>query len=367
MLTSDFVRGLATRALPLALLGVVASACFSDAGGSSTSETGTSEGDASAGASSEGEASAGGTQVSASASSTGSTGSDSTTGSMGSTGLDSSTTAAPGDCSGSCVEAPPDGWLGPVAAREGDVDASIPGCQGGFPDMVWSLYGDLAADGACACSCEFYSQGCGPTTASFFEDGCGGLPDLAVMLHNSECEVWFGPSVGGWSVEPAPHLGTCAAEATPALAEPAFATQWRACGGAMFSEGCEGGLCAPALPDGYDRLCVYREGEHTCPPGAYSVAETRYSSLEDTRSCDEADCACGPVEGDCDTALKLSSQNCEIPKKTVSQECTIASQIGSYHLEAEPSPETSCPPVADELAPDGDVQGLGPVTFCCTG
>ncbi len=359
MLTSDFVQRLTARSLHLTLLGLAAAGCFSDAGGSSASEGGTSEADASESGTSGGDVSVSATAP-ASSDASGATSDD-----LGTTGGSSSTTAAPGMCGGSCVEEAPEGWLGPVAARENDAGASSPGCQGGFPDMVWALYGELTAEGACACSCEFTSDGCGPTSVYFYEGGCGGAPVQVSVLDSDACQIWFGDSLGGWSVDAAPHLGSCAPEITPALEDAAFATRWSACGGGVFTDECDEGVCAPAPPDGYDKLCVYREGEHACPPGAYSSQETRYSSIDDTRSCDGADCACGPVEGDCDTALKLSSEGCEIPKATVFQDCSVGSQIGSYHLEAQPNPGTSCPPVADEVPPSGGAQGLGAVTFCC--
>ncbi|MCB9748869.1 MAG: hypothetical protein H6713_02555 [Myxococcales bacterium] len=366
MIVANDRRG-ATRT-PLLLAAALLASCFSDPGGSggtSDSSSALATGDASPTTTMTSDDSSVSATTRASEVSSSSTGATTTASSVGATD-DGSTTGGTDDCAGACVEPPPPGWFGPVAARENDVDAATPGCLGAYPDAVWSLYGGLTAEGECACACSFDldASGCGPTTAYRYA-ACGQEPTIELMIGDQECHAWFGGNLGGWKVDPAPVEGDCAPEVTSALDDAAFTTRWTACGGATVSA-CGDGVCAPTLPDGYDRLCVYQEGEHACPAGDYAVQVTRYTSVDDARACDDADCQCGAPAPSCDTSLHLSSEFCTIGKGVAFQECKLVSQVGSYMLMATPSPNTACPPVQDALPPTGAATALGAVTFCCT-
>ncbi|MCA9716381.1 MAG: hypothetical protein KC468_17040 [Myxococcales bacterium] len=352
------------RACPWALVAALLSArCFSDPGGSGD-ETGETTLDAGESAASTGSTADASTADPSSATGTSSASSPTST----SSSMTTSTSTATDDCAGSCEPATPDGWFGPLAARESATSLAVPGCQGAFPDSVWSLYSEIDAPGACVCSCDFSPSGCGPTTAYKYDflSNCTEITN-EVSIVNQACKAWNGESDGGWRVDAAPALGDCAPVVTSALETPEFTQRWSACGGATYGT-CDGGqLCVPALPDGFDRLCVYQEGDVECPAGSgYSERALRFSQLVDARECDVAGCGCEAPSPACATTLELSSVLCQNGKGVVGQTCDVVHQVSSYRLNAVQQEGTGCPPASPEIPPLGDVTGQGPVTFCCT-
>jgi len=297
-------------------------------------------------------------------------GTDLTTG-MSSTAPTTTTTTSSEtgmECSGSCKPVPPSGWFGPVAARESELGGALPSCQGGFPDEVWSLFGSIDVDGVCDCSCSLTEASCGSTNGYHYDafSECSDLQDEFLIV-DELCHEWNGPTSGGWRIDAAPAVGECEPVVTPMLSDPAFAHRWTACGGAMFGE-CpvRGDVCAPPLPTGYDHLCIFQEGDSPCPLGSsYNVREVRYTSLEDKRSCEGVECGCGEPTPDCATNLRLFSVSCTNAKGIVGQECDDVLQVTSYYMETALHPETNCPPDFKTLPPEGEVIGLGSVTFCC--
>ena len=160
---------------------------------------------------------------------------------------------------------------------------------------------------------------------------------------------------------------TCAPAETPAIAEPSFTTQWKACVGSPGAA-CDAGRCVGDAPDGFDdALCIYQEGEHGCPPGPFTQQQVRHLNLDDQRGCPSA-CQCGPPSEGCQYTMQLySTMNCAGESTTLPPDQCLYNDLttGSAALLSTVPPASSCAPVAPEVDVIGDVTPTGAVTFCC--
>ena len=215
--------------------------------------------------------------------------------------------------------------------------------------------------------------------------GCNcGSPQVSctgnVGLHlysgaNCQTPSWMGAVPLGCSADPSGQTvsvsaanglalsGTCPnAQGTVSNMPPVgFDGPVAACGEAAVGTGCGAGVCAP--PAGA-ALCVYAEGDLSCPDG-FSNGTLVYTGWQDTRDCD---CSCSP-EGSCDATVTLYGQGNGCTGQSVSfpadGNCFTFSNVTFTewsNVTATPSNPTCGQP---QTSPTGEVVPIDPVTICC--
>jgi hypothetical protein len=343
--------------LVLALMSVLAApaAC----GGDEFTSTG---GAGAAGSGGGGEGASGGVGASATAAASGGSGGEG---------------ASTGTCASSdeiCLPAPA-GWSGPVVVLE-DTSAPLP-CGGNWSNEVFTAYqGPIEAPSECS-GCE-----CAPP----LDGGCE-VPEVTVYQSNT-CAAVKAVGSSGPGCTALPNLGGSGISAAPANPTPgdcfpnggdltegpiSWAAQARLCDGAPAGDACQGGTCYPA-PEGDARVCVYRDGEHECPPG-YSNQHALHHGALDERTCTA--CQCGPEEGaECAGMLYgyTASVPCDVANpdtgaQLIPQDDSCQDVAGSVwkHTRWQEGPRMpgACEPTGGE--PGGEVTPVDPVTVCCRG
>ncbi|MGK3964147.1 hypothetical protein WMF01_26575 [Sorangium sp. So ce1667] len=308
-----------------------------------------------------------------------------------------------------CTTAVPEGWSGYFALFDGE-PAMDPGCPAGFaagPPFVGNR-GLSAPPAACACSCgPAQGQECGSLKISVSDSPCGASWDCAWDLQpiadwaSGECagpDGVFGggvacePGGGGCDARPEAHpcVASVSAEAIVATGgscaprpvqiqrqDPTWTGLGRACAAAeQTGQGCNlGRVCVPRPPAPFEGgLCIAKEGDSACPPGAYTEKHVFFTGIEDTRGCED-DCACGaPSNGTCPTTIALYS---DTPTNTCETLLVELPAGGCQDLTGNPSivgrmamsPGTptggACTPSGGTAT--GAARGASPRTFCCQG
>jgi hypothetical protein len=229
-------------------------------------------------------------------------------------------------CGESCVAAAPIGWNGPVARSVGAEGEAPSDCGDVFSVDLGLASTEIIQEGSCGCSCgDAAGLSCSPAFLKEWEsseascelkqcDVIGGdcVESVQTVPLNSCLEISFvmrdfpiltanfGHFVGG----------SCGAPTANGELSSHLGAQTRLCKIPEVSEDCgEDGVCAPALPDGFDEeLCIVREGEHSCPLlGGYSERTLLYTGVEDQRTCDADSCSCAVPSGSCGGQVKLHS------------------------------------------------------------
>jgi hypothetical protein len=226
-----------------------------------------------------------------------------------------------------CVASPPLGWEGYVALFDGQ-EADQPMCPTSFPSKFVGHRNLLTPPHTCS-SCD-----CGDPT--------GQTCDLAdtIIVSDRQCQFmaqtpnglnppanWqgecYGPAglqggqtcAGGpcnssvSSAKPTVTGGNC--PATGGVADKQ-AEQWEAfgvaCSAAPKGGGCGvGGVCQPKSATPFrSGLCVYKEGDQSCPVGDFSERFVYYEKADDTRACSMCECD-APTGSTCDATIKIYS------------------------------------------------------------
>lgn len=275
-----------------------------------------------------------------------------------------------------CVAAAPPGFLGPFAWLERPADAPVE-CASPFPQALVEAFSELSAPAAaCDCRCgPLNNAQCGPASV----DRYGGLTCAGAVQSTLDLTGACNPIPGvGWAANtsfffdaPAVTGGGCQPLPDVRRQPAAFLTRHLACGGTLAPEGCPAGqLCAPPPDDPFHaRLCVWQEGDVTCPDdGEYVERTLLHRDIDDQRGCEPCTCALppGPCEGA--TAVLSTAVDCSIITTVVPSEDCAAGPGGpsfrSIYFD-EGTPPGECD--AAVVVPTGDAAGTEPVTFCCTG
>ena len=143
------------------------------------------------------------------------------------------------------------------------------------------------------------------------------------------------------------------------------------CGSGQPGGGCAGEqICAPEATAGR-MVCVYQDGDVTCPDEAqgYSIKHLVYLGIADDRDCEPCGCS-DPEDIVCQgTTTLFKDPGClDSPDQwTVPHDgstCVSINTVGSmiYHLDSGPT-GGSCSPTGGQ--PSGTAEPTDPVTVCC--
>ncbi len=270
----------------------------------------------------------------------------------------------------------PDGWNGPVLVRLGTEREPAEPCPESYPTTDGLGGTDLVAPPAtCGCSCgEATEVTCAlSATLRYYGDdaSCGSTP-LTTEIFTTACNILPAtfPPGANWVLDPVlTEGGSCLPESTMEVEDAAFATTALACSGAeLLDYGCDSDdnqVCAPRVDD--EALCVWQDGDASCPEGYERRASTYHRAIEDARGC--AECGCGEPQGLCDDAFAyLFSGFCNgqlAGLVTADAECHASSGVQSTQSAAFDTGTPSAFCAASEPTPSGEAVGAMPVTVCC--
>lgn len=281
---------------------------------------------------------------------------------------DDTSTGSAGGCDGVCIPEAPVGWQGPVVVHEG-ADAPPP-CPGDFPALVHDeLYTGLdAGDATCDCDCgDVVGASCGAATLEQAGNLCNGnvfdpnqwsLAPLACVAVNATAGNYF-------AIEPALHTAgaSCSPMTTEQIPPPTWSASIRSC--AMpASDTCEDGTCAPTLATEFDAVCIWIDGEASCPQGPYAAPRTAHADFVDDRDCSA--CSCADPQGVCAGEIVFTDGMCGggaiLVDAIPADSCGSLGDSAGYARWV-PEIDADCAPSGGAL--QGGVEPTGTVTFCC--
>ncbi|AUX31837.1 MULTISPECIES: hypothetical protein [Sorangium] len=311
-----------------------------------------------------------------------------------------------------CTTAVPEGWSGYFALFDGE-PARDPGCPDAFAagEPFVGNRGLSAPPARCTCSC-------GPAEGQ----ACDALGDVLITVSDAPCGsahvcAWELDKIPGWmpntckgpdgvfgggttcmpggrcdaSPDGRPCVasvsasaiaatgGACAANPVQVQTEdPRWTRLGRACAAAEPpGQGCNlGRVCVPRPSAPFEGgLCIAKDGDNPCPPGAYTERHVFFTGVEDDRGCKD-DCACGaPSGGACPTTITLYSDDDRID--TCTTPLTELQTGGCEDLEGNPTivgrkamlpgAPTGGACAASGGTATGEARGAAPRTFCCQG
>lgn len=277
--------------------------------------------------------------------------------------IDGGTCAAPF----TCRAAVPPGWTGPIVLVSGPGDETAPICPGTAPTTAFeTLSGWSGEPATCRCTCAepaAHQLTCSAATLRTSSTCSGGSSHTTVTANQCK-SISALPSTGSWlaSAVSFTGTGTCAPQPSVATSPVEWAQAHRGCtSGPAIA--CDGGICAPPIEEG-QRLCVYIDGEASCPLGFPDRVLTAEDVL-DERGCSE--CTCGVVVGSCTGSLQIASACSGTPLLHASIPlggCTSAgTAAGTHHVRGAFSASGSCP--AGTVFPEGELIPQQVRTVCC--
>jgi hypothetical protein len=174
--------------------------------------------------------------------------------------------------------------------------------------------------------------------------------------------------------------GTCtASQQTPVIAPVGWDVAGEACGGAPANlTGCNNGLTCmpkPAAPFA-SGVCIYKDGNNSCPPGQFSQQHLFYTDKTDTRTC--TSCACGaPAGASCSATVTVYNNqqvnSCDaahliatLHPSTAAGDCTnITGNPATVSRKAVFTAPTGGTCAASGGVPMGTAVPASPRTYCC--
>jgi hypothetical protein len=271
--------------------------------------------------------------------------------------------AAP-QCEAVCQEDVPSEWSGPLAVRTG---TSPPACDTGTPELV--VFDDVQGTAAqCECACgDAVGVNCDAasvTVTAYTDTTCTTVKRSDAQTVNGCFDLCCGGMFSAMYTKP--EADTSAASCPPTTVtdtkDPPVWGQHLAGCGPIETFDCVGGHCFE-MP-GSDALCVYRNGEHTCP-GPFSARAVWYANLDDTRGCEP--CGCSAVDtSDCNEVIVAhhnDSCSANAGNFVAANTCFLPTpDIDSAKFESV-APTGSC--TATGGVPLGAVTAAEPTTVCC--
>ena len=257
-----------------------------------------------------------------------------------------------------CTPLPPDGWEGPLVALLGT--GSAPSCPDDAPEQRLVAHSGLSAPAA-QCGCECSPSQCDIEVYAGLAGGCA--EDLPISLSAGMCQELV---VGGISADTtisSPEVG-CTPLESAEISPPQWTDEVRLCEGPSTS--CSGGSCVPSLGLGAG-VCIYRDGEHTCPLSGYTQAFTFHRGLEDDRGC--SPCSCG--EGGSCVVSAYDNASCQgVPFFESVLDAPTCTVIGEVVPEGVTTAGMTIEPeggACEALGADaiGDASPVEPLTLCC--
>lgn len=274
-----------------------------------------------------------------------------------------------------CVATPPEFWTGPVALGVKPIDDPL-SCSGGYPTEAASAFDGLVGEPATCtgCSCGALTPSCGPADVTLKGASCVAGCENQYSVEPNTCQdvvscavpgaVGFEQLLAGAGSGTCTPIGPTEKEVAPAK----WTDRVIACSGTSGTACGKGNVCTPAPPIGFsDTLCVFRAGEHSCPP-PYSKQQIVHEDFSDDRSCA---CSCEPATNvSCVGMIKYwnNSPGCsglaDGAFATGSSSCTTVSSIQGLSLNYEVTPAGGqCEPSSDPAV--GSATPESPITVCC--
>ena len=244
-------------------------------------------------------------------------------------------------CEGECLVLP-DFFSGPATIVVGDADAELPGCEAPYDTEFFDLgIGLLAPTGSCQCECASPQQlACAPATLqAHVQPDCSDAAVAAEPVTAGCGAMPPGLPLGTYDLVPSEVTALCQSSATPMLDPPAFEKRVRACGVSGLSN-CEGGLCAPAVPPSFGRLCVYTQQAIPCP-AEFPEEFVALDLIIDQRTCPPENCGCGVDSEPCETNAWFTDDCVGDPMQTPIDGCPQITAPTAVNV------ETTLPPVAE--------------------
>jgi hypothetical protein len=248
--------------------------------------------------------------------------------------------------------------------------AAPPACPGEFPALVHDeLHTGLQASAAvCDCECgDVVGASCGAATLEESGNFCVAvvLDPVQHVLNPGSCSFVNIPA-NEWSVI-APTLQTGGASCSPQATEDIPEAEWdssvRSCA-VPAGDACDGGTCAPTPSGDFADVCVWIDGEASCPAGPYSEARPAHGSFADDRDCSA--CGCGTPSGTCGGEVVLTDQSCgggSIFVDSIPAGACVSLGDGATHAQWLPEVDADCAPSGG--VPQGGAEPTETVTFCC--
>ncbi len=295
----------------------------------------------------------------------------------------SSSTSASSSSSGSicsnnsqiCVAPPPMGWKGPVEVSQ---DPTVSPCPSSTSVVLQGGSTLIAPDALCsACHCgQPADVTCTVNALVSTSASCASISTCAMGPVGSNCSaltggtscpapsttyVDFSAVATGGSCTPSMEITTL----TPAM----WAMNVVACGSNQVPTPCSTGVCAPDPTGTAFQLCIYQDGDTTCPAGPYTVKISMDTGFTDDRGC--SPCGCDAPSAKCSggSASISSDATCSQGALTVVPSGCIpfgSQTTGPYYaqLVTQPTPGTGlCTPTGG--AQIGAANPTGPTTLCC--
>ena len=138
-----------------------------------------------------------------------------------------------------------------------------------------------------------------------------------------------------------------------------------------MATGCGTNTCVPPAAGAYNRgVCVYQDGDQTCPSGVFSHKYLYYTGTMDTRACTSCSCS-EPTGVTCNGArlevsggasCKASPDGTVTTPGTTCAGVTNATEQSFKYIVGTPS-GGNCPPTGGQ--PTGGATPDMPITFCC--
>lgn len=258
----------------------------------------------------------------------------------------------------------PQGWSGPVVLVS-TTSSDAPPCPATAPHTEFTTHSGLSAPAAiCGCACDQPAASqlsCGDVTLTSAGDCFStGMTLGTVGVKAGDCVALSSlPTFGVWltSASTFSATGTCTPHPEVDVTPVQWAATHRACG---FTDS------TPPPLGSDEQLCVYTDGEATCPaefPDALDTAE----DAPDTRGCSK--CTCGDISGSCTGNVTIQSDGCvgfqpALVTLPVGQ-CGPPQDPGGsdYTLRADVMMAASCPPSG--VASVGEAKPTNVRTICC--
>lgn len=281
----------------------------------------------------------------------------------------------PAGCPAGCLPPAPTGWTGPSATYDGAPMTKPADCPAGYTVKEIDAHQNMtAAPAVCDCGTGTVSgRFCSAGISGYASQCLGGATDLGTVTTTQGCFATVVNGPAAYKVAaPVLTAGACSfPNAKTTVPEPAFAKVDVACGLSEVTQ-CAGRpecIATPAPAQPYGRLCIHKEGEHSCPSADYSVKLVAYKKVADSRAC--TTCTATPSGTGCATGQwvhRVSMKDCGdtlgVGTKYDANTCNTYSGAGTIvDITAWKPGAATCP--VQGGAPSGTASSIEPVTLCC--
>ena len=270
-----------------------------------------------------------------------------------------------------CTAPAPPGWNGPVVFISGPGSDAAPVCPGAAPATEFETRSGADARAAsCGCTCDepdASQLSCGAVTVRTASNCIIFGGTVVTTVGEGQCVATGGlPSTGSWKASSSTFsaTGNCTPNPTETVPPVTYAMSHRGCGfGAPVA--CGAGVCSPDISGASARLCVWVDGDATCPAGTYSDRITTAEDVTDTRGCSE--CTCGAIAGSCEGEINVVSGCGGLPllRAQIPVGGCVAASLEPlpHNLSGSFSATASCP--ASRTGPTGGTEPVNVRTVCC--